>query len=69
MSERVKRNYLDEEECVWIDSDHVLHVDAVKMCKVMGYPPTRENQDAVEAACREAAAEHHIPAKAVNDLL
>jgi len=69
MSERVKRNYIDKHECVWVDEDDVMHIDAVKMCKLFGVPPTRENQDAVEAACRSVAAEHSIPAKSTDDLL
>ena len=31
MSERIKRNYIDKHECVWVDSDNVIHIDAPKL--------------------------------------
>jgi len=67
MSERAKRNYIDENQCVWIEGDE-MHIDAVKMCEALGVPPTRENQDAVEAAARDVAVKHGIPHRAIDDL-
>lgn len=69
MSERIKRNYIDEHECAWVDLENNMHIDAVKLCKVLGYPPTSENQDIVEAVAMEVATKNGIPSTSVSDLL
>lgn len=49
MSEPIKRNYMDPDQTIWLDPDgETLHLDAPKVCKVLGIPATRENQDMVE---------------------
>lgn len=71
MSERVKRDYIDPHESIWLDPDGTLHLDAVKLCKAHGYPATKENQDMVEAAAREVFGKEFpaVPLSVRNDLL
>lgn len=71
MSERVKRDYVDEHEITWLDPDGTLHFDAVKACTAFGYPPTAENQATMEAAWVENCAMEFpgVSVRSVNDLL
>lgn len=48
MSDSIKRNYLDSNKTAWTTPDGTLHLDAVKLCEVLGLEPTAENQDMVE---------------------
>lgn len=71
MSESIKRNYLDKAQTTWVDADGTMHIDAVKCCKVLGMPPTQQNQDAVERAARQVFAKEFPQASVAvkNDLL
>ena len=48
MSESIKRNYLDKGKTAWTTPDGTLHLDTVRMCEVLGVPPTAENQSICE---------------------
>jgi DnaJ-domain-containing protein 1 len=65
------RNYLNKEKWAWADADGTLHVDAVRMCEVLGVEPTQENQDIAEEEMRRLMREENptIPVKSVRDLL
>lgn len=45
MNESIQRNYLDKGKTAWTTPDGALHIDTVRMCEVLGMPPTAENQD------------------------
>lgn len=71
MSESIKRNYLTPDKTVWETPDGVLHIDAVRMCEVLGVPPTQANQDIVESECIKtfSLANPGAPVQTVYDLL